>query len=183
MKKSYLIILSLFSFLSCYSQNNVKVVNEFIEFYNNKDSLKTLNILHKDFVELWKKDTVIQNKTSYSKHYSWGKVMHDLEEIKVIKTDSNFIETISTYYSDRDKLLKISPYKSKRIYEIKDRKIIKIVGGEFDGYKAYEKPRRAQYALFFKWLSNNHNLNPSDFPFNKNGAEELKSLLIAYLKN
>ena len=54
----------------------------------------TFNLLHKDFIELWEKDTVINNKTDYSKNYSWGKVMNDLEEVKIIKTDSSFAETI-----------------------------------------------------------------------------------------
>ncbi len=182
MKKTYLLIFSYFLFIGCNSQSNVQVVNEFIKLYNDKDSLKTFDILHKNFVELWEKDTVINNKTNYSKNYSWGKVMNDLEVIEIIKIDSNFVETISTYYSDRDKILDISPYKSKRVYEIKNGKIIKIIGGEFDGYLEYDEPRRKQYQAFFKWLSENYDLEPSDFTFDKNGAEKLKERIIQYKK-
>ena len=183
MKKTYLLIFSCFLFLGCNSQSNDQVVNEFIKSYNDKDSLKTFDLLHKDFVELWEKDTVINNKIDYSKNYSWGKVMNDFAEIQIIKTDSNFVETISTYYSDRDKLLRISPYKSKRVYEIENGKIIKIVEGEFDGYFKYDDPRREQYQFFFKWLSENYNLNPYEFPFDKNGAERLKEKIIEFKKN
>ena len=180
---AYLLILSSFLLLDCNTQSNDKIVSEFIQSYNNKDSLKTFNLLHKDFTELWENNTVIPNKTDYTKNYAWGKVMNDLEEIKIVKTDSNFVETISTYYSDRDKILGINPYKSKRTYEIKHGKIIQIVGGEFDEYKEYDEPRREQYQVFFDWLSKNYNLEASDFPFDKNGAEKLKKILIEYKKN
>lgn len=183
MKKIYLLIFSCFLFLRCNSQNNIQVVNEFIKSYNNKDSIMTFNLLHENFIELWEKDTVIRNKTDYSKNYSWGKVMNDIEVVEIIKTDSSFVETISTYYSKRDKLLGISPYKSKRVYKISNGKIIKIIGGEFDGYLEYDKPRREQYQVFFKWLSKNYDLEPSDFPFDKNGAEKLKEKIIEYKKN
>lgn len=183
MKKPYLLILSCFIFLGCISQSNDQVVIEFIKSYNDKDSLKTFDLLHKNFIELWEKDTVINNKTNYSKNYSWGKVMNDFEVIEIIITDSNHVETISTYYSDRDKLLNISPYKSKRVYEMNNGKIVKIVGGEFDGYFKYDEPRREQYQVFFRWLSEHYDMEPSDFSFDKNGAEKLKEKIIEYKMN
>ncbi|GEM_PF-2510744 len=182
MKKTYLLIFSCFLFFGSNSQTNHQLVNEFIESYNDKDSLRTFNLLHDDFIELWEKDTVINNKTDYSKNYAWGKVMNDLEVIEIIKMDSNFVETISTYYSDRDRLLDISPYKSKRVYELKNGKILKVTGGKFDGYEEYDSPRREKYAAFFTWLSKNHNLEPSDFAFDKNGAEKLKKKIIEYTR-
>lgn len=180
MKKTYLLIITcLFTFV-CNSQNNTQVVSDFIKSYNEKDSLKTFSLLHKDFVELWEKDTVINNKTAYSKNYSWGKVMNDANEIEIVKTSSDFVEAICTYTSDRDNLLGVAPYKSKRVYQLKNGKIFKIIGGEFNSYNEYDKPRREKYQLFFKWLSKNYNLNPSSFPFDKNGAERLKKILIEY---
>ena len=183
MKKTCLVILACFLFLDGHSQNNEQVVNEFIKAYNDKDSLKTFGLLHNDFVELWEKDTAIYSKNDYSENYAWGTVMNDFEEIQINKADSNIVETIYTYYSDRDKLLGVGPFKSKRVYDIRNGQIVKIVGGEFDGYLEYHEPRREQYEVFFKWVSEHHKLNPSDFSFDKNGAEKLKELIIEYKKN
>ena len=183
MKQAYLFLFCFLFFIGCRSQNNVQIINEFIQSYNNKDSIKTFNLLCKDFIELWEKDTVINTKMDYFKNFNYGKVMNDSEEIEVTKTDANFVETISTYYSARDKLLEIKPFKSKRIYEISEGEIIKIIGEEFDGYEEYEKSRKQKYQVFFKWLSENYGLGPADFPFDKTGAEELKKLLIEYQRN
>ncbi len=183
MKKLYLLIISCFFFLGCISQNNVELVNEFIQSYNKKDSIKTFNLLHQDFSELWGNEITIISKKDFRYNYSWGKVMNDMEEIVIIKTEQNFVETISTYYSDRDKLLGIPPYKSKRIYKIKDHKIIKIIGGKFEGYNEYDQARRKQYEVFFEWLSKNYGLKPSDFPFDKKGAEKLISIINKYNKS
>jgi len=183
MKNTYILLLSLCSFLYCKSQTTTKIVDTFITSYNSKDSIVTSQILHKDFVELWKKDTVINGPTNYFKHYAWGKVMHDKEEIKIIQADSNSVITRSTYYSDRDRLLNISPYKSQRTYTIKDHKIIKIVGQGFQGYKAYDQPRRKKYDRFFSWLKQHHNLTTFDFPFDAKGAVKLKKTLLDYTKN
>lgn len=183
MKKTYVLLLSVVFLLSCSTQRNVRIVNKFIKAYNSKDDAKTLGLLHQDFAELWERDTVIQSKTQYAQHYAWGKVMNDREEIKVLKQGSkNQVATLSTYYCDRDRLLGITPYKSKRVYEIRRGKIRKIVGGKFHGYDRYDQPRREQYKVFFKWLLKNYDLYPADLPFDKKGAEQLKEILLEYKK-
>jgi hypothetical protein len=180
MKKTYLLILSCFLFFACKSQSNIQIVNEFIQSYNDKDSLKTFNSLHKDFIELWEKDTVINSKLDYCKNYSWGKIMNDSEKIQITNNNANSVVTISTYYSDRDKLMGINPYKSKRIYEISDGKISRITGGEFSDYQKYDKPRREKYQRFTEWLTKNYELELSDFSFDKKGAEKLRKILLEY---
>jgi hypothetical protein len=183
MKKTFLIII-LNSILcySCNAQNEKSIVENFIKAYNIKDSIKTFKYLHKDFVELFEKDTAIVNKLGYSKNYAWGKVMNDRMEFEIIKVEGNEIETMTTYYSDRDSLLNVSPYKSIRTYFIKDEQIVKVIENKFSDYEKYDNPRREKYNDFFNWLYKEHKLNINDFKFDKNGAEKLKKILIKYSK-
>ncbi len=176
-----IILLSILCF-GCNAQNEIHTLESFIKNYNQKDSLSTLKYLHENFVELFEKDTSIANKTAYSNNYAWGKVMNDRMEFEIIKVDNTIIKTMSTYYSDRDSLLNISPYKSIRTYFIKNNQIIKIIENKFSGYDEYDNPRRKKYNIFFNWLSEEYDLTITDFSFDKNGAEGLKKMLLEYLK-
>lgn len=183
MKKNYLIVLISLVLMGCASQSNSSIVQKFVNSYNEKDSIHTFGLLHKEFTELWENEIVIKSKLDYTDNYSWGKVMNDKEYIEIVNVEQNKVKTISTYYSDRDKLLEVSPYKSKRIYEIKNKKIYKITGLKYDGYDDYDEPRRENYNTFFYWLSENYGLSISDFPFNKEGAEKLKQFIYEYKKD
>lgn len=165
------------------AQSNEQVVREFVQAYKDKDALRTFDLLHQDFVQLWKNDTVIYSKNDFRNNFAWGEVMQDFERIEIIKSDDRFVETLSTYYCDRDKLLGIKPFKSKRIFEIRQGQIVKIRGEEFDGYAQYDQPRRVKFEKFFAWLAESHELKPIDFPFDKNGAEKLKEKIREYTKN
>lgn len=164
------------------TKSNTGIVEHFINSYNKKDSTSTFKVLHPEFKEYWYYQPIIHSKKKYARNYSWGKQMNDFEEIKIIRDVQDTLEVISTYYSDRDKMLNVSPYKSKKIYVLKDYKIFKIIGQKFEGYEEYDTPRRETYDKFFNWLSEKYNQDASDFFFSKNGAKKLKKKIIEYKK-
>ncbi|MCK8521469.1 hypothetical protein M0D21_07815 [Aquimarina sp. D1M17] len=185
MKNILLVIILTFIFcLNCNAQNHKTVVSNFIEAYNKKDSITTFKYLHKNFVEHFEliSDTAIASKSDYSNNYAWGKVMNDRMEFELLQTDDNWVETMSTYYSDRDSLLDVSPYKSIRKYIIVDGQILKIIESKFSGYNKYDNPRRDKYNKFFEWLLKKHGLTISDFEYDQKGAEKLKKILLEYSK-
>ncbi len=169
-------------FYNANAQKGEAIVENFIDAYNTKDSITAFNYLHKDFVELFEKDTAIASKSAYGNNYAWGIIMHDRMSFEITEVRSNEIETMSTYYSDRDSLLKVEPFKSIRTYFLKNDQIVKVVETKFSGYENYDAPRREKYSTFFSWLSKEHNLSIGNFAYNKNGAEKLRKILLVYSK-
>lgn len=159
---------------------NFKVVKNFIEAYNAKDSVATFKLLHKDFVELYDKKVAIKSKTDYANNYAWGNVMNDKMEYLLVLADEMDIEIISTYHCDRDRLLGVSPYKSIRTFTILDGQILNIKESKLSGFEDCNTKRSEKYQLFFNWLSDTYNLTPLDFKFNKSGAEKLKKAILEY---
>lgn len=179
--KTLLIFIFLVSSLTmgCYGQSssNRKLVHSFIQAYNEKDSLKAMELLHPDFVELFQNDTTIFSKESYADNYAWGKQMDDRIEFEILESDAKTVKINSTYHCLRDKILDLGPYISQRSYMIKDDKIFKII----ETYKEQDYvDRRTVYEDFFKWLERNKNLFPADFPFNSEGAKALITVLNEY---
>ncbi|NRD20400.1 hypothetical protein HNV08_10115 [Winogradskyella eckloniae] len=168
--------------LSFYNTTNTQTVLNFIEAYNKKDSIATMQLLHPEFSEYFNTELAIKSKTDYAHHFAWGKVMNDNMEVQIVYSDGNIIELLSTYHCDRDKLLKIEPYKSIRKFEIKDDKIYKIIESEFPNYKEAYHQRQQTFQLFFDWALEQQNLKIMDFKFNQFGAETLKKSLTAYSK-
>jgi len=183
MKKLHLTLFLIFTlFYNVNAQNGKAIVENFIDAYNAKDSITAFNYLHNDFVELFEKDTAIASKSDYGDNYAWGIVMHDRMSFEITEARENEIEIMSTYYSDRDSLLKVEPFKSLKTYFLKDGLIIKVVESKFSGYEKYDAPRREKYKEFFSWLSKEHNLSIANFAYDKNGAEKLRKILLEYSK-
>lgn len=180
MKTILIFIFFLSSFVTrTYSQtySNRELVGEFIEAYNDKDSVKVMHLLHQDFVELFESDTTIPSKTSYAHNYAWGKQMNDKIAFEIIHSDSNTVKIKSSYYCFRDKVLNLGPFVSQRCYIIKSNQIFMVI-------ETYEEQnyvnRRTEYQAFFDWLKHNKNLSANDFPFNNQGAVSLKIALKEY---
>ena len=167
-------------FISCNGQDKKSIVVNFIDAYNKKDSITTFKYLHKDFAEFYENETVIASKADYSNNYAWGKVMKDRVEFEIIKIEDAEVETMSIYYSDRDSLLGVSPYKSIRKYFIKNGQIIKIVESKLPKHEEYNNLRSEKYNKFFTWLKSKYKLTISDFSFDKKGAEKLKEKILEY---
>jgi len=182
MKTIYFTVIFCLFFLFSNSQNeNSKIVQDFIEHFNKKDSIATLNTLHKNFTEYWNTLKVYENKSDYSNYYSWSKVMQDFEEIEIVSNTKNKIVVNSIYYSDLDKLLGKMPYKSKKTFIISKGKILKIISSKNKGYDSYQNKRRSAYIKFKNWLSRNHDLKRNDFKMNRKDALKMRKIVFEYL--
>ncbi|APY00454.1 hypothetical protein [Lacinutrix venerupis] len=182
MKITYLtFVFCLFLSFSNSQNNNTKIVKDFIENFNKKDSIATLDALHKNFAEYWNTLQVYKNKKEYSNYYSWSSVMQDYEEIEIISDTKNKIVVNSTYYSDLDKLLGKLPYKSKKTFILSKGKILKIISERNKGYTAYQNKRKSAYIKFKNWLSRNHNLKRNDFKMNRNDALKMRKIVLEYI--
>jgi len=182
MKTSYLAIAFCFFLSTSNSQDkNTEIVKAFIENFNKKDSIATLNNLHKNFSEYWQSSIINQNKKEYSNHYSWGKVMQDFEEIEIISVKGEQVVVNSTYYSDLDKLLGKLPYKCKKTYVISNGKILKIISTKSKGYDYYQNKRKSAFIKFKNWLSRTHKLKRNNFKMNNKDAVKMKKIVLGYL--
>ena len=175
-----LVILSLASSVSGIAQQEERIVKKFIKNYNEKDSLAFFNLMHEDFQEYFESFVAIRSKKGYAENYAWGKIMNDRLEYEIINIKEGSVEIMSTYFSDRDKLLKIPPFKSIRTYYVSDEKVIKIVEIEFEGYQEYNDPRNQKFEAFFEWVTQKYHISAMSIKFDKEGAIKLKKLIKEY---
>ena len=182
MKTAYLALLLCFFLSISNSQNdNSKIVEDYIENFNKKDSVATFNTLHKNFSEYWNTILVSKNKREYSGYYSWGTVMQDKEEIEIVSSVGKKVVVNSSYYSDLDQLLGKMPYKCKKTFIISKGKIIKIVSSKNKRYDLYQNKRKSAFIPFKNWLSRTHKLKRRDFNMNHKDALKMKNIVFEYL--
>ena len=183
MKKSYLTLILCLFLISAFSQNkNLKIVEDYIENFNKKDSIATINMLHKNFMEYWQSTSVInKNKKEYAHYYSWANIMQENEEIEIVSTKGNTVVVNSTYYSDLDKLLGKLPYKCKKTFVISKGKIIKIINDKNNRYDYYQNKRKSAFINFKNWLHKTHGLKRQDFKINHRDAKKMKKIILDYI--
>ncbi len=183
MKKSYLTLILCLFLISAFSQNkNLKIVEDYIENFNKKDSIATINMLHKNFMEYWQSTSVInKNKKEYAHYYSWANIMQENEEIEIVSTKGNTVVVNSTYYSDLDKLLGKLPYKCKKTFVISKGKIIKIINDKNKRYDYYQNKRKSAFINFKNWLNKTHGLKRQDFKLNHKYAKKMKKIILDYI--
>ena len=182
MKTSYLVFMLCLFLSFCNAQDdNTKIVKDFIESFNKKDSIATLNTLDKNFVENWYKLVINENKQEYSKSYSWATVMQEYEEFEIVSSNGKEVVVNSIYYSDLDELLGNMPYKCKKKFVISKGKIIKIISSKGKGYDLYQNKRKSAYIKFKNWLRKNYDLKRSDFKINRKDALKMKKIVLEYL--
>lgn len=183
MKKSYLTLILCLFLISAFSQNkNLKIVEDYIENFNKKDSIATINMLHKNFMEYWQSTSVInKNKKEYAQYYSWANIMQENEEIEIVSTKGNTVVVNSTYYSDLDKLLGKLPYKCKKTFVISKGKIIKIINDKNKRYDYYQNKRKSAFINFKNWLNKTHGLKRQDFKLNHKYAKKMKKIILDYI--
>lgn len=183
MKKSYLTLILCLFLISAFSQNkNLKIVEDYIENFNKKDSIATINMLHKNFMEYWQSTSVInKNKKEYAHYYSWANIMQENEEIEIVSTKGNTVVVNSTYYSDLDKLLGKLPYKCKKTFVISKGKIIKIINDKNNRYDYYQNKRKSAFINFKNWLNKTHGLKRQDFKLNHKYAKKMKKIILDYI--
>ena len=182
MKTTYLALVFCFFLSFSDSQNkNVELVESFVKNFNNKDSIATLNLLHKNFGEYWNTLAISENKKEYSQYYSWSTIMQDYEEIEIVSATGKKVVVNSTYYSDLDKLLDKMPYKCKRTFLISNGKITKIINSKNKGYDLYQNKRKSAYIKFKNWLSKTHKLKRQDFEMNYEDALKMRNIVMEYI--
>lgn len=182
MKTAYLALVFCFFLSFSNSQNkNVAIVEDYIKSFNNKDSIPTLNLIHKSFGEYWNTLTVTKSKREYSNYYAWSNIMQDYEEVEVVSATGKKVVVNSTYYSDLDKLLGKMPYKCKKTFIVSNGKILKIISAKNKGYDLYQNKRKSAYIKFKNWLSKTHKLKRRDFKMNQEDALKMKNIVMEYL--
>lgn len=163
---------------SCQSDFNEVIVREFIQAENDRDSIKMMRVLHDDFTELFEHDTTIASKKAFADSHAWGKEMDDKREFEIIKINSDTVTVLSNYFCERDKLLKLGPYESTRSYIVKDGQVFQVI--EKHDEQLFEA-RNEVYMKFLDWLQYHKKLSFSDFPFSRDGATRLKTVLKEYV--
>lgn len=164
------------------SQNrNAEIVQQYIENFNTKDSIATLDFLKKDFIEYWQSSVINKNKREYSKYFSWSSVMKEYEIIEIVSDKGNKVIVNSTYYSDLDKILNKLPYKCKKTFILSKGKISKIISSKNKGYDLYQNKRKKAFLPFKNWLFVNYGLRRQDFKINRKGAKQMKKIVIEYV--
>ncbi|MEZ5472633.1 MAG: hypothetical protein R3E90_12750 [Marinicella sp.] len=176
-----ILIIFLFPFIA-ESQNSAVLVEEFVQANNNRDKDKVHELLHEDFQQLYDKQVTIESKKDYMNHYEWGIVMNDLLKIEIIAQQENKIVAKAKYFSDRDRLLKLGPYKSINVYVLKNNQIISIIDKGLQTDTSKEQSRLKAYELFREWMKEKYNLSFSDFTFDQEGANKLKKVLTEYVE-
>lgn len=157
------------------------MVESFFQTYNTKDSLAHFDCLHQDFTQTWEGDQIsIPSKKDYADNYSWGHVMEDHEDYKITSTTESSVIVSSEYYSFRDSILDLGPFKCTKTFLFEDGKIIQIDEQGIEDSEAYHESRSQIYDRFFQFARHFHDLGVEDFPFSRDGAILLKGVLEDY---
>jgi len=162
-------------------EESTEIVKNYIENFNKKDSIATLNSLHKRFEELWQNSVINESKKEYAKQFTWSRVMNEYEEIEIISATPKSVVVNSVYFSDLDRSLGKMPYKCKKKFIISKGKIIKIISLKNKGYDLYQSKRKRAYVSFKNWLYKKHRLRRNSFKMNHKDAKKMKSIVYQYM--
>lgn len=181
MKTAPLVVAFCLCFTFSNSQNeSTEIVQDFIENFNNKDSIATLSSLHKNYKEYWNASLMHSGRKDFAHYFSWSSVMQEHEEIEVLASNDKEVIVNSTYYSDVDKLLGKMPYKCKKTYTLSKGKIVKVVSSKHEKYDYYQSKRKRAFIKFKNWLRKNHNLKREDFAMNRKDAIKMRDIVLEF---
>lgn len=178
-KKLLFILITIACCKNSSAQNSVKIIEEYINSYNKKDSLNLNKLVDQNYKGYWENQIIISNKEELFANFSIDKALNSFETIKITQNSKDSIVIINTYTTDYFKALNLEPFISEKIFYLKSGKIIKTVERIPEEYKEYDESRTDP--IDFKlWLRENYCMSPGQFYQNGREASFLKKIVEAY---